>query len=329
MTWRRLKLGLFVYVLFDLLIGGYCGGLLPLSLLASAQFTTVTGTVTDPNGIPYANGTIVATLITTATPTFTATGFPYTPPTLPTGLSINGSFTLQLADNTQLSPAATKYNFTVCSGPGTVLPAGGPGPICFSLAAPITISGASQSITANLVAVAPALTFLASITNVKLPSLGVIGWNGDTGFSRTAATVIAVGNGTQGSTNGTLVAGSFNLSSGGAFTAQQLLIFYNNPTISSGFGTSPSISSGNGTANIRINVGTGGSASTGVIGLPTANSGWNCTCMDITTQNATVDKCQQIGAGTTTTVTIGNFTDLGVSGAWASGDTLIASCLAF
>jgi hypothetical protein len=34
-----------------------------LSSLAWAQFTTVAGTVTDPNGLPYAFGTIVPLLI--------------------------------------------------------------------------------------------------------------------------------------------------------------------------------------------------------------------------------------------------------------------------
>jgi hypothetical protein len=122
---------------------------------AWAQFTTVSGTVTDPNGLPYANGTITATLVTSASPTLN--GFAYTPPTQPVGLNAAGSFTMRLADNTVLLPAATKWNFTVCSGAGTIQPAGGNGPVCFT-AGPITISGASQSISGQLQAVALALS---------------------------------------------------------------------------------------------------------------------------------------------------------------------------
>lgn len=40
-----------------------------LSGAAFAQFTTVTGTVTDPNGLPYANGTIAPVLVISGSPT--------------------------------------------------------------------------------------------------------------------------------------------------------------------------------------------------------------------------------------------------------------------
>lgn len=122
---------------------------------ALAQFTTVTGTVTDPNGLPYAFGTISAGFVTTASPTLN--GLPYTPPSQPTGLDKNGSFIMQLGDNNILLPAGTKWNFLVCSAAGTIQPSGGKGPVCFSVA-PITITGASQSISATLNAAALALS---------------------------------------------------------------------------------------------------------------------------------------------------------------------------
>jgi hypothetical protein len=130
--------------------------LLFVPALSFAQFTTVTGTVIDPNGLAYAGGTISPTLTTSASPTLN--GLPYTPPTQPTGLDINGKFTMRLADNTVLLPASTKWNFVVCSGTGTVNPAIGKGPVCFTLASPITISGSSQSISTQLQAAALALT---------------------------------------------------------------------------------------------------------------------------------------------------------------------------
>jgi hypothetical protein len=41
---------------------------------AAAQFTTVTGTVVDPNGLPYAGGTIASTIASSGTPTLTISG---------------------------------------------------------------------------------------------------------------------------------------------------------------------------------------------------------------------------------------------------------------
>ncbi len=157
---KTLRWVLLAYALCDLLAG--YAGVFPLTELAAAQFTTVTGTVTDPNGLPYANGTISAVLILPGGQSPTIGGLPYSPPTQPAGLDKNGSFTLQLGDNTQISPAATKWNFTVCSAGATVQPAIGTGSVCFSLAAPITISGASQDISTQLNAVALLLTLGSS-----------------------------------------------------------------------------------------------------------------------------------------------------------------------
>ena len=126
---------------------------------AFAQFTTVTGTVIDPNGVPYALGTIQPTLvIPSGAGSPTLNGQPYSPPSQPVGLDKSGSFSFNVADNTILLPAGTKWNFQVCSATGTVQPAIGTGPQCFSLAAPITISGSTQSLTTQLHAVALALT---------------------------------------------------------------------------------------------------------------------------------------------------------------------------
>jgi hypothetical protein len=133
-------------------------GILPFFLLGSAlaQFTTVTGTVIDPHGVPYALGTITPLIVSSGTPTLN--GQPYFPPTQAVGLDKTGTFSFNIADNTQLQPAGTKWNFTVCSAVGTVQPAIGTGSQCFTLAAPITITGATQSISAQLNAIALALT---------------------------------------------------------------------------------------------------------------------------------------------------------------------------
>ena len=158
MNLRKLRFWLLLYVAFDLWIGGYCGGFLPLTPAAAAQFTQVSGTVVDPNGLPYAAGNITPTLVISGTPTFTATGFAYTPPTGAVGLDLTGTFVMQLADVTALSPGGATWSFQVCSGAGTVLPSGGKGPLCFNVTG-LTISGASQNIGATLNLSALALTF--------------------------------------------------------------------------------------------------------------------------------------------------------------------------
>jgi len=128
-----------------------------LTLPTAAQFTTVTGTVTDPNGLPYANGTIAATLVLPGGTSPTLNGFAYTPPSQPAGLNAVGAFVMQLADNTVLLPGATQWNFKVCSAAGTVQPAGGKGPVCFTVG-PLTISGTLQSINSQLTAAAQSLS---------------------------------------------------------------------------------------------------------------------------------------------------------------------------
>lgn len=132
--------------------------LLLLALPAAAQFTQVSGTVIDPNGIPYANGTIAPFLVNNSGQSVTLNGQAYTPPTQPAGLDKTGSFVINLAASASLSPGTTQWNFWVCSAVGTVNPSIGTGSQCFTLAAPITIAGASQSITTQLHAAALALT---------------------------------------------------------------------------------------------------------------------------------------------------------------------------
>lgn len=130
-----------------------------VSTCALAQFTTVSGTVVDPNGVPYALGTITPTLvIPSGAGSPTLNGSNYAPPIQANGLDLTGHFSFTVADNAVLLPAGTKWNFTVCSALGTVQPAFGKGSVCFTLAAPITITGSSVNISTNLNAIALALT---------------------------------------------------------------------------------------------------------------------------------------------------------------------------
>lgn len=142
----------------------------------------------------------------------------------------------------------------------------------------------------------------------------------DTGITRCSAGVMCVTNSeTPGNHGGAIEASKF--------ITTNLLLSATAPTISSGFGTSPSIASNNGTASFTVNVGTGGTASSGVIGLPTATNGWNCTCQDTTTFSTTVFLCRQT-ASSTTTATIGNFNTSAAAAAWVASDVLNVSCFA-
>jgi hypothetical protein len=134
------------------------GLLMALSLLVSAglhaqNFTTVTGTITDPSGIPYAGGTISAVLTPGSAAGFTLGGFPYAGTIAPSQLSATGSFTLNFGSNAAILPSGTKWLITVNSNPGGIAPPLGTGAQTFTLL--ITISGASQNITTALEAVPP------------------------------------------------------------------------------------------------------------------------------------------------------------------------------
>lgn len=144
-------------------------------------------------------------------------------------------------------------------------------------------------------------------------------WN----FDDTANVVVVASN----SSVATLFLSGIVMSAPAFYSGSQLTFSDTAPTISSGFGTTPSISSENGTAAFRVNVGTGGTASSGVIGLPTATAGWNCFCTDLTTQSSTVFLCKQT-ASATTTATIGNFDAAGAAAAWVASNILAVSCFA-
>ena len=107
--------------------------------------TTVTGTVIDSNGNPYANGTVSAFLILSV-------GQPVPPGAIqssgPYPISATGTFSFSIA-----SPYT--YTFSLCAMPVNLGPTVNPTPkqICFSTP-PISISGSSQSITNSLGTVA-------------------------------------------------------------------------------------------------------------------------------------------------------------------------------
>jgi hypothetical protein len=136
------------------------GALLFLVGSARAQTqTNVTATVVDPLGIPYANGTYSIQLIPTGTnPTVNgrAIGGAFNGTT-----DANGRFNVALWPNASIVPAATTWQFVVCTNPGGVPPPLGTGNQCTPPTA-VTIAGASQDLSATLSAVARRLTVIFS-----------------------------------------------------------------------------------------------------------------------------------------------------------------------
>ena len=104
------------------------------------------------------------------------------------------------------------------------------------------------------------------------------------------------------------------------------------PSISSGFGTSPSVTAGGAGFAFRVNVGTGGTASGGVIAMnQTAPNGWNAYVENITGTAANRANVRTVvTAGSTTTVTVQNQTiSTGAAVAWTASDILLVIAFAW
>lgn len=147
------------------------GMFLILSPAARTQggFTTVTGTITGPDGLVWACGTISAQLITAggAAPTLNGGGF--TTQTSPIGLGCPttsgtgapGSFAMRLADSGVINPSNTTWRFTVNMAPGIVPPAG-TGPQSFTFISAINCSTNTPSTcTSNTIDISTQLSALA------------------------------------------------------------------------------------------------------------------------------------------------------------------------
>lgn len=143
--------------------------LLPIASRAQ-NFTQVTACITDPNSLPYSFGTISAVLTPSSPGGYTLGGFPYSGRLAVTALDSNGCTLVQMGSNTAITPAGSQWFFTV-NIPG-IQPPFGTGPQSFT--ATISISGASQNISATLSALAPALSHFAiggSVTSVSCGTL--------------------------------------------------------------------------------------------------------------------------------------------------------------
>lgn len=110
---------------------------------AAQNFTAVTGTIVDPNGLLYSNCNITAELIPAGTnPTINGAAIGGLNRA---GCDGNGSFNMNLGSNAVILPGGTQWKFTVNTN-GAPLPIGTGPQTCSAI---ITISGASQNISGN------------------------------------------------------------------------------------------------------------------------------------------------------------------------------------
>jgi len=112
------------------------------------------------------------------------------------------------------------------------------------------------------------------------------------------------------------------------FTCTKLSGVTATPIIASGFGTTPSVVSSHGASTFKINVGTGGTASSGVVTMPAATVGYNCT---VTPSAAPQAAAVMYSAATnTTSITITNYTlTTGAALAWPASEIIAVNCVAY
>lgn len=168
---RRFSRALAGRILFFAL--ALCGAFLFAPAAHAQNFTTVTVCVTDPNGLPYSYGTISA-ILTPATPGgYTLGGQPYSGQLPLTALDQNGCANgqggISMGSNAAILPAGSQWLFTV--GTAGVAKPIGTGPQSFTVT--ITISGASQTISATVSASAPKLASLVSGNSVS-PNMSTV-----------------------------------------------------------------------------------------------------------------------------------------------------------
>jgi hypothetical protein len=100
------------------------------------------------------------------------------------------------------------------------------------------------------------------------------------------------------------------------------------PTVASGFGTSPSIPKGASTRAFTVNVGSGGSATTGVLNMSQAMpNGYICKATDITHAGSFVTEAVPDGSNPTFEIDLLNYSrTTGLAIAWTANDVITVMC---
>lgn len=179
---------------------------------------------------------------------------------------------------------------------------------------------------ASLTTGEPALLFAAGSTTV--PTISFTG-DTDTGMSRSAANQISIIAGAAEAIRTTATATTLQLAttfSVSLSTDGSLVSSSTNPTIFSGFGTSPTIAA-TGTPAFTVTVGTGGTAQTGVVTMPASTTGWACGVVDTTTP-ASFET--EVISSTATSISLQNYSrTTGLAIAWTASDVLVFRCTGY
>src|SRR5580692_9691887 len=86
---------------------------------AQCTYTSVSATITDPNGVPYGLANVTADLAPSPPGGALCTGGISFPGHIgPIQTSSNGSFTMLLPANGSITPSGTQWQFTVSQSPG-------------------------------------------------------------------------------------------------------------------------------------------------------------------------------------------------------------------
>lgn len=179
--------------------------------LAQCNYTTVSATITDPNGVSYSSAQISADLVPAPPGNPICGGIAFSGHIGPITASSTGAFSMQVPPNESITPSSTQWKFTVLMAPGVPLPFG-TGPQSFAVN--VTVSGSTQSITSALNTAAPALTLPFGGTGTNILPLS----NTFTGSVNTFTQTVGVA--TLGVTGNQTVGGGITV--GGALTITPL-----------------------------------------------------------------------------------------------------------
>ena len=132
----------------------------------------------------------------------------------------------------------------------------------------------------------------------------------------------------QYATNATNQSGGTVNAVGGISQNGILLVNNTTPTIASGFGTGSYIGGANGTASFFVEVGGGGTASTGIVSMPPGGSYWNCSVIPENPSTWPANTITTSHHTTSTTITLSNYlVSTGAPTPWASLAVLTLNCI--